>query len=36
MQRPGHTSTSTNTRDDDDDDEDDVDEVSRVISNLGL
>ena len=32
MQRPGHT-TSTTARDKD---EDDVDEVSRVISNLGL
>jgi len=32
MQRPGHT-TSTTARDDDDDA---VDEVSRVISNLGL
>lgn len=32
MQRPGHT--SINARDDEDDDN--VDEVSRVISNLGL
>lgn len=34
MQRPGHI-THTTTCDDDDDD-DAVDEVSRVISNLGL
>ena len=34
MQRPGHTTSSITARDDEDDDN--VDEVSRVISNLGL
>lgn len=34
MQRPGHTTSSITARDDEDDDT--VDEVSRVISNLGL